>query len=272
MIRASLLPSFATLIICGVCSREFVSLESHSWRFKSKVGYNDDSTANNTPVMQIATKECLPVKSCKAVKCCCGKMYKGARGLKMHQRSCRGIDNFEDELQQQMAQVFNNHHNEDNVDQVTPQNSSINYPENFPDLKKGINLPKSPSHWAIAYEFFKITFSNHLIIPQDLNNSINTMATVMYNYFSENFGFVDGNISNVQFQSKYKTFSTKHLKNTLKKLKLEDGNMTEIKFVAKKLRNILNKPDNTDEHNNNNYTAEVHHDCPMDLSPITLKF
>ena len=159
-----------------------------------------------------------------------------------------------------MAEVFNNHHNEDNVDQVTPQNSSINCQENFPDLKKGIKLPESPSQWAIANEFFKITFSNHPISPQDLDNSINTMATVMYNYFSENFGFIESNISNVQFQSKYKIFSTKDLKKTLKKLKLENGNIAEIKVVAKKLRNILN---NTDEHNNNNHTAEVDHDCPI---------
>ena len=260
MIRASLLALFATLIIFGFCGKEFISLGRHSWRCKSKVGYNDDSTVNNTSVMQIATKESVPLKSCKAVKCCCGKMCKGARGLKMHQRSCRVIDNLEDKLQQ-MAEVFNDHHNEDNVDQVTPQNSSINYQENFPDLKKGIKLPKSSSQWAIANEFFKITFSNHPIIPQDLNNSINTMATVMYNYFSENFGFVDSNISNVQFQSKYKTFSTKDLKKTLKKLKLENGNIAEIKFVAKKLRNILNKSDNSDEHNNNNHTAEFDHDC-----------
>ena len=67
-----------------------------------------------------------------------------------------------------MAEVFNNHHNEDNVDQVTLQNS-INCQENFPDLKKGIKLPKLPSQCAIANEFFKITFSNHPIILQDLS-------------------------------------------------------------------------------------------------------
>ena len=259
MIRASLLALFATLIICGFCGKEFMSLGRHSWRCKNKVGNEQDSTINTTRDMVISTQQCLPVKSCKAVKCCCGKVCKGARGLKMHQRSCRVIDNLEDELQQQMAEACDDHSNEENVDQaISPENLSTNCQENFPDLMKGIKLPKSPLQWSIANDFFKLTFSNHPITPQDLNNNINTMATVIYNYFSENFGFVDDNNSSAQFESKYKTFSTKDLKKALKKLKLENGNVTEIKFVAKKLRNVLNKI--TAEHNNNNETAEVDHD------------
>ena len=259
MIRASLLALFATLIICGFCGKEFMSLGRHSWRCKNKVGNEQDSTINTTRDMVISTQQCLAVKSCKAVKCCCGKVCKGARGLKMHQRSCRVIDNLEDELQQQMAEACDDHSNEENVDQaISPENLSTNCQENFPDLMKGIKLPKSPLQWSIANDFFKLTFSNHPITPQDLNNNINTMATVIYNYFSENFGFVDDNNSSAQFESKYKTFSTKDLKKALKKLKLENGNVTEIKFVAKKLRNVLNKI--TAEHNNNNETAEVDHD------------
>ena len=259
MIRASLLALFATLIICGFCGKEFMSLGRHSWRCKNKVGNEQDSTINTTRDMVISTQQCLPVKSCKAVKCCCGKVCKGARGLKMHQRSCRVIDNLEDKLQQQMAEACDDHSNEENVDQaISPENLSTNCQENFPDLMKGIKLPKSPLQWSIAKDFFKLTFSNHPITPQDLNNNINTMATVIYNYFSENFGFVDDNNSSAQFESKYKTFSTKDLKKALKKLKLENGNVTEIKFVAKKLRNVLNKI--TAEHNNNNETAEVDHD------------
>ena len=238
---------------------EGMSLGRHSWRCKNKVGNEQDSTINTTRDMVISTQQCLPVKSCKAVKCCCGKVCKGARGLKMHQRSCRVIDNLEDELQQQMAEACDDHSNEENVDQaISPENLSTNCQENFPDLMKGIKLPKSPLLWSIANDFFKLTFSNHPITPQDLNNNINTMATVIYNYFSENFGFVDDNNSSAQFESKYKTFSTKDLKKALKKLKLENGNVTEIKFVAKKLRNVLNKI--TAEHNNNNETAEVDHD------------
>ncbi len=64
------------------------------------------------------------------------------------------------------------------------------------------------------------------------------MATVIYNYFSENFGYVDNN-NNIEFEKKYETFTTKDSKKALRKLKLENGDVLEIKFVAKKLRNLL---------------------------------
>ena len=104
----------------------------------------------------------------------------------MHQRSCRVIDNFKDELQQQMTEALNNDNHEDDI-------STLNIHENFPDLKRGIKLLKSPLQWSTANDFFRLTFSNHPITPGDLNNNINTMVTVVYNYFGENFGYVDNN-------------------------------------------------------------------------------
>ena len=194
--------------------------------------------------------------------CCCGKVCKGARGLKMHQRSCRVIDDLEDELQKQMTEALNEHHNEDNVDPVNPELSSVNSQENFPGIKKGIKLPKSPLQWSTANDFFKLTFSNYPVISHDLNNNINTMATVIYNYFSENFGYVDNN-NNIEFEKKYETFTSKDLKKALRKLKLENGDVLEIKFVAKKLRNLLNKS-NTDPHNTNKHeSAELDHDSSI---------
>ena len=260
MIRASLLALFSTLIICGFCGKEFESLGRHSWRCKSKVGNERESTLNVNPAMEMPTQMCLPVKSCKAVKCCCGKVCKGARGLKMHQRSCRIIDDLEDELQQQMTEALNDDNHEDNTDPVNPEISPLNTQENFPDLKRGIKLPKSPLQWSTANDFFKLTFLNHPITPDDLNNNINTMVTVVYNYFSGNFGHVDNNCS-VEFERKYQTFSTKDLKKALKKLKLENGSILEIKFVAKKLRILLNKSNNTELHNSDSHaSADIDHD------------
>ncbi len=62
----------------------------------------------------------------------------------MHQRSCRVIDDLEDELQQQMTEALNEHHNEDNVDSANPEFSSVNAHESFPSIKKGTKLTKSP--------------------------------------------------------------------------------------------------------------------------------
>ena len=111
---------------------------------------------------------------------------------------------------------------------LTTLRTNYSTEENFSDLKKGIKLPKSPLQWSTANDFFKLTFSNHPIKSDDLNNNINTMATVIYNYFSENFGFVDYNNS-VEF--------------------------------AKKLRTLLDKRNNTDQHDANTYeSAEINHD------------
>jgi hypothetical protein len=74
--------------------------------------------------MEMPTQMCLPVQSCKAVKCCCGKVWKGARGLKIHQRSCRVIDDLEDELQQQMTEALNDDNHEDNTDTANPEIST----------------------------------------------------------------------------------------------------------------------------------------------------
>ena len=242
MIRASLLALFSTLIIRGFCAKEFVSLGCHSWRCKSKVEYNQEPTTHVNPVMETPAQECLPIKTCRAIKCCCGKVCKGPRGLKMHQRSCKIIDDLEDELQQQMTEILSEEENEDSIDKENHENLPVNAQENVPELRKGIKLSKSPLQWSNANDFFRLTFSNQPITPYDLNNNIKTMVTVIYSYFEENFGLVDHSI-HVEFQCRYENCSIKDLK----KLKSENGDILEIKFVAKKLRNLLNKSDNADQ-------------------------
>ena len=146
---------------------------------------------------------------------------------------------------------------EQNEDIIEPDAPPVNSQEDFPDFRKGIKLPRSPSQWTTANEFFKLTFSNYLITAHDLNNNITTMTTVVYNY---NFGFAN-KTNSAQYERKYRTFTTKDLKKTLKKLKLENGDVLEIKFVAKKLRILLNKSKGTDETNMYiNECGEIDHD------------
>ena len=109
---------------------------------------------NVVQAVEIRSQECLPPSSYKALKCCCGKVCKGARGLKMHQqRSCRVIDGMEEELQQQMTDTLNDQVYEDSVQSVENVVPRLNSEESYPDLKKGIKLPKSPLQWSIAYDF-----------------------------------------------------------------------------------------------------------------------
>ena len=48
------------------------------------------------------------------------KVCKEPRGLKMHQRSCRIINDLEDELQHQMKEILSEKENEDNINKVNP--------------------------------------------------------------------------------------------------------------------------------------------------------
>ena len=160
MIRASLLALFSTLILCGFCGKEFISLGRHTWRCKNKIEFNETTKQNDVPTVAIRSQECLPASSYKVVKCCCGKVCKGARGLKMHQRSCKVIDDMDEELQQQMTDALNKQICEDNIQSVEDVVSSLNSQETFPDLKKGIKLSKSPLQWSNANDFFHLTLSN----------------------------------------------------------------------------------------------------------------
>ena len=108
---------------------------------------------NVVPAVEIRSQECLPPSSYKALKCCCGKVCKGAQGLKMHQRSCRVIDGMEEELQQQMTDTLNDQVYEDSVQSVENVVPRLNSEESYPDLKKGIKLPKYPLQWSIANDF-----------------------------------------------------------------------------------------------------------------------
>ena len=176
----------------------------------------------------------------------------------MHQRSCKVIDDMDEELRQQMTDALNEQICEDNIQSVEDVVSSLNSQETFPDLKKGIKLPKSPLQWSNANDFFHLTLSNCPIASQDINKSINTMATVIYNYFNENYGFVDVDNNN-EFESKYKSHSAKDLKKVLKKLKCENGDLKEIKFVAKKLRYLLNNKSTESQHADINVPVGIDH-------------
>ena len=85
------------------------------------------------------------------------------------------------------------------------------------------------------------------------------MATVIYNYFCENYGFIDVN-NHKEFESKYKSCSAKELKKALGELKFDNRDLKEIKFVARKLRYLLNKNNIDPLHTNVNASREVDHD------------
>ena len=61
----------------------------------------------------------------------------------------------------------------------------------FPDIKTGINLPKSDDEWITPKEYFKsVLFFNPSITAQNLSWSIKLLNDTIYDYFSANLGQV----------------------------------------------------------------------------------
>ena len=177
------------------------------------------------------------------VKCYCGKSCKGTRGLKMHQRSCRVIHGLNDELltdleQQSTENSTTNTSTHSTCEETDVMENSAS-DQNFPVLKKGVKLPKSDAEWSTADSYFKFELRlNAPIRIEDLSSSITLMNDVVYNYFADNFGYVE-KIPDKELVNKYKDQTVKALKKCLKQLKLSDADPHEIKYLARTLRDKL---------------------------------
>ena len=246
MIRSSIIAMLSICVACSFCGQDFVSLGCHSWRCKQRINHAEqdrpDITSREVPVMQSPN---VPVPSRTVVKCRCGKICKGARGLKMHQRSCQVIHGLNDELSADLEEQITTDNTAD-----TPENdNSINdidmtNDESFPELKQGIKLPKNDSGWQTANDYFKCALQfNDPITMQDVNSKIKLLNDVIYNYFSDNFGHNE-TVPDKSMVAKYKDYTVKELKKALQNLKSNKGDLSEIKYVSRTLRDKLRNNNN----------------------------
>ena len=94
------------------------------------------------------TRRWVPLESVAAdassrvclVKCCCGRLCKGNRGLKMHQRSCRVVLGLNDQLRGDLNDaVLTDQESGDVGDPLMAFGVPSPQPEDhfFPDIKKG---------------------------------------------------------------------------------------------------------------------------------------
>ena len=109
MFRVSLKSLFFVFIVCSCCGKDFKSIGVHAWRCKEKVESRDKERNNASTTGESGDETSLPLvdtelpsSTCVSVKCSCGKICNGQRGLKMHKRSCRVIkdlsgETFEDQ-------------------------------------------------------------------------------------------------------------------------------------------------------------------------------
>ena len=84
--------------------KRFCSLGRHQWRCKQKINdpnlnaNSENPTSYEIHVEPVISSPTTDLTKKSGVKCCCGKVCKGARGLKTHQRSCRVILGLNEEL------------------------------------------------------------------------------------------------------------------------------------------------------------------------------
>ena len=253
MIRSTLISLLLICVICSFCGKNFESLGRHEWRCKRKI-HHVENIENETTLlgrMPVITSPGVGTPKRSGIKCCCGKVCKGARGLKMHQRSCRVISGLNTELRADLDEENNNICAEDISNNAQCNSNVEETHEEFPLLKKGINLPQNDKEWSTANEYFKFALNlNPPIRSQDFSSSIIWLNDVIYNYFADNFGHVESP-PNKLLVEKYKSHTTKELKKALKHLKSTSSDLTEIKYVARLVRNTLRNA-------NNNLTASNH--------------
>ena len=92
MFGSRLLSIVAVFVACVYCGKDFQLLTWHSWRRKKKL---NNTSKPNEPEKTALQLDSEPVSGYNTVKCVCGKECKWMKGLKMHQRRCRVMDNTE---------------------------------------------------------------------------------------------------------------------------------------------------------------------------------
>ena len=115
----------------------------------------------------------------------------------MHQRSYQVIHSLNDELcadlEEQIAEENTNNTSENN--NYGNDKNNVNC-DSFPELKKGIKLPKNDSEWSTSK-------TDHPIAPQDINSKIKLLNDAVYNYFADNHGYCE-TVSDQNLFTKYK--------------------------------------------------------------------
>ena len=222
----------AFFVVCSFYGGEFKSLGWHAWRCKEKlktlengekvVNHNGDSCISLVP---LAMENSEHVSNCKDVKCCCGQSCNGVHGLMRHQRSCRVIKGLEHETYESL----------EHCEIETSQNicTDIDW-DLLPCIKPGIRLPKSDLDWILANTYFVNALPISGINSSDINNTLQAMNSVIYEYFRENCGMLK-DANTLHLIDKYKDCLNNSLESKLKSLKKMNANLVEIKYVAKLL-------------------------------------
>ena len=136
---------------------------------------NGPNGAINVPLIESGSDS----NSRSELKCCCGKVYKNMRGLKLYHQSCRISKDFDDtELYEE---IF-----EDSKSNKVLNNDILL--TDFYDIKLGVYLPNTEDQWKLANLYFQLTFSSLTLHPGSIDTNISFMTSAIYNYFRDTYG------------------------------------------------------------------------------------
>ena len=163
-----------------------------------------------------------------------GKKCKGVRGLKRHQRSCRTIKSFSEDIINDLQANYNSDSNNGHFEVNESQLDELN--EDSPQLKSGVKLPNSQEDWKLANDFFHAHLPIDNITNENMNEIVNNFNNTVYSYFKENYG-LKSDIADLdkELKEKYKSHSKTQLKSALKRLKTDKCNQPKTRFVSKLL-------------------------------------
>ena len=227
-------------VICNFCEKDFISINRHTWRCKSRISRNEGDHYGDVRREAI---EVLPVENINVIsnsnelKCSCGKKCKGLRGLRSHQRSCKAIKGLNDDEVNDNELDYTNE-SDDAIESITE-----NITEEVPFLKSGVKLPSNEAQWKEANDYFKAYLPCCEVSRNPLDNVITNFNSVVYNYFKDSFGTVKDNQKvDQKLRENYNTFSKSQLKRELTKLKRLGNDANAIRYVSRLLRQkISNK-------------------------------
>ena len=210
-----------SMVVCSFCGKDFQSVNRHAWRCQARMEDVNPDTNEETAE---------PVNPTGEIQCICGKICKGVRGLRGHQRSCRSIKHMSDKLSINDIQ--------DATGNVARISTLL---EETPVTKPGIKLPKTSEEWDLANTFLQSKLNNIDVRTTGVSYAIDQLNKVTYEYFRETYGLINkGDEVAEELRNAYKDLSKKDLKKELKKLKNQQPqDSIEIRYVARLLREKL---------------------------------
>ena len=247
---------------CEFCHKEFSCIGRHVWRCPARSTSAQATRPTSPPdgpgvqpsVSSIAAPVIPPIPI-EQLKCVCGRMCKGRRGLTAHKRSCKIISAIDLGSSQLLSTcdatlvpnilLNTNSTTASSLTSITSSQRRDNPIPPSPDLQDpplptlaGIRLPKSSSKWLEANLYFQLTLdlSNQTIV--DTNEYTENLQRTIYEYFAQTEGTIT-NERQLSFEAKYHTSTVKQLKRSLAQLKALDKNRDEIIYLSKLIRSRI---------------------------------